>query len=492
MFPGSIHKRTYIIITIVVSIPLFLWAYANASKTQTILRQEIELELISAVTTLGQRLPQTFEQLLTAENVNDGTAEQKLAVLNKYLQPIVDEVSRQYPQFGLGYYSPSLHILAVSPFKPEMMGLKAHRNSLRVYQTKQMEVVCIDSGITRDGNPLIAVNYPLYANGKIFGHVWANYKTQDFHNQFYVLLLRNLSLICLLWISVLLTISWAFRKIEKSLTEFANQVKSGSPNPYKLHEFPQLIPVLDTVIQLTNDKAKVMEEMAKLDRLSLVSQMAAGVAHEIRNPLTVIKGFLQYFQMKEVAASTKEQCSLVLDELGRVETIITDFLSLAKNRATEQKQCNINSILEGVYPLLTAEALKNGVELKLNLDKRIPETLLNGKEIIQLILNLTRNAMEAIEEHGLVTIQTQLADRNYSMTISDNGCGIPPEICKNIFNPFYTTKENGTGLGLAICASIVNRHNGAIEVVSASHEGTTFCITLPINPPDTSKDKIKS
>ncbi|WP_371367251.1 Adaptive-response sensory-kinase SasA [Sporomusa rhizae] len=490
MFPGSIHKRTYIIITIVVSIPLFLWAYANATKAQTILQQKTELELIAAVTTLEQRLPQTFEQILTEESVVNGTAEQQRAVLNKHLQPIVDEVSRQYPHFGLGYYSPSLSIVAVSPFKPETLGLKAHNNSLRIYETKQKEIVCVDSGITRDGNPLIAVNYPLYSNGNMIGHVWANYKTQDFHDQFYILLSRNLGLICLLWISVLLTIGWAFRKIENSLTEFANQVKSGSPNPSKLHEFPQLIPVLDTVIQLTSDKDKVMEEMAKLDRMNLVSQMAAGVAHEIRNPLTVIKGFLQYFQMKEVAATTKEQCGIVLEELGRVEAIITDFLSLAKNRVTEQKHCNINSILEGVYPLLTAEALKNGVELTLNLDKRIPETLLNDKEIIQLILNLTRNSMEAIKEHGLVIIQTRLVDKKYIVTISDNGCGIPPEICKNIFDPFYTTKENGTGLGLAICTSIVNRHNGTIEVVSALQSGTTFTITLPIYSPDAGKGQM--
>lgn len=480
MLPASIHKQTYIIITIIVSIPLLIWAYIHATQTHARMLRDIKQELLLAVTELEQRLPLAYEQILAKENVLDGTDEEKRAALNKHLQPILEDVVKQYPRFGFGYYSPDLNIVAVVPFAPEMLGQKAPSEALKVYQTHKTEVITVDSGPTREGAPLLGVVYPLFNDGKMFGHACVNYRTEDLYNEFYFILLRNLSLIAFLWISVSAFIFWSFKRIGKSLLEFTRQIETGRYNPDKLQELPQLIPVLNTVVRLNNEKAAVMEEIARLDRLNLVSQMAAGVAHEIRNPLTVIKGFLQFFQQKEVAATTKEHCRLVLEELSRIESIITDFLSLAKNRVTEQKRCHINSILRGMEPLLAAEALKQSIELKLDLDERIPETLLSDKEIIQLVLNLSRNAMEAMGKGGRLTFQTQLVDDSFLLTISDTGCGIPEEIRKEMFNPFYTTKEAGTGLGLAICASIVNRHGGTITVDSVENEGTTFMIIIPI------------
>lgn len=480
MLPVSIPRRTYLIITIVVSIPLLIWAYINASRTHTILLQEIELELISAATVLEQRLPASYHRILSAEGVLDSDPDSQRAALNKHLQPIVEEISRQYPRFGLGYYSPDLNILAVVPYRPELLGMQAHPNSLKVYETGKFAIATIDKGITRDKEPLLGVNYPLYYNGQIIGHVWANYRTQELTNEFYLLFLRNMSLIIVLWLGVLLVVHWSFRRIDTSLMEFAHQIESGRYNPDKLKEWPHLIPVLTTVIQLNAENTKVMEEMAQLDRLKLVSQMAAGVAHEVRNPLTVIKGFLQYFQRKELTAATKEQYNLVLEELSRVEAIIADFLSLAKNQVTEQKRCQINTILEGLQPLLAAEAMKQGIELTLNLDPLIPPTMLNDKEMIQLVLNLSRNAMEAMNNHGSLTIETQAGPDRFLLRIQDTGCGIPEELKKDIFNPFFTTRENGTGLGLAICASIVNRHGGTITVDSSVNQGTTFLISIPL------------
>ncbi len=222
---------------------------------------------------------------------------------------------------------------------------------------------------------------------------------------------------------------------------------------------------------------KLKEEMAKLDRLNLIGEMAAGVAHEIRNPMTVVKGYLQFLS-KKVSESMQEQFSIALDELEHIEQIITDFLSLAGNKLNQYKEQNLNTIVKGIIPLLQTDAIKRGIDLEVSLIDDIPDLLLNEKEIKQLILNLVRNGMEAMGQHGVLIIETNVKDDLVSLHISDSGCGLRTEYREKIFDPFFTTKENGTGLGLAVCAGIVRRHNGKIEVQSEEGRGTSFIITF--------------
>lgn len=228
-----------------------------------------------------------------------------------------------------------------------------------------------------------------------------------------------------------------------------------------------------------SDYERLQGELVRLDRLNLIGEMAAGVAHEIRNPMTTIKGYLQFFKNK-LPANLNSQLELILDELRRVELLVTDFLSLAKNRPYETEMKNLNEIIEEVSPLITADAACKGVNFSVNFDGKLPATCVNHKEIKQVILNLTRNGIEATPRLGSVSIVTRARPGKAIVTISDNGCGIPRKNLHKIFNPFYSTKENGTGLGLAVCASIIERHNGRITVTSKEGEGTKFIITLPV------------
>jgi signal transduction histidine kinase len=205
--------------------------------------------------------------------------------------------------------------------------------------------------------------------------------------------------------------------------------------------------------------------------------MAAGVAHEIRNPMTVIKGYLQFLS-KKVPESMIEQFCIILNELERIEHIITDFLSLARNRVIEYKKQDLNAIIEGIIPLISTNAMERGIEMKINLAKGLPHLMLNEKEIKQLLLNLARNGIEAMSQHGTLTIESSAEDDMVSLCIADCGCGIRKENLEKIFDPFFTTKETGTGLGLSVSASIVRRHNGTIEVQSEENKGTRFIITF--------------
>ncbi|WP_378955524.1 nitrogen regulation protein NR(II) [Pelosinus sp. sgz500959] len=227
-------------------------------------------------------------------------------------------------------------------------------------------------------------------------------------------------------------------------------------------------------IILTNQIEQLRQAINKID---LIGEMAAGVAHEIRNPMTVIKGYLQIFS-KKISGNMEEQLNIVLSELDRVEQIISNFLSVAKTKVPVPKWQDLNKIIREIAPLIFADAINQGINLNVILADSLPDLLLNSTEIKQLILNLARNGIEAMEQHGTLIIETSQKEDKVYLRISDCGCGISKEWQDKMFTPFLTTKENGTGLGLSVCNGIVRHHNGLITVQSTEGEGTTFTVVF--------------
>ncbi|MDR3563706.1 MAG: ATP-binding protein [Negativicutes bacterium] len=213
-------------------------------------------------------------------------------------------------------------------------------------------------------------------------------------------------------------------------------------------------------------------ELARLDRLNIIGEMAASIGHEVRNPLTTVRGYLQMFQRKHEYHQHRQQFKTMIEELDRANLIISEFLSLAKNKAVFLKRYNLNDIVSILLPLLQADAFRTGHDLQIEMGD-IPDIDLDEREIRQLFLNLVRNGMDATPPGGRVTIKTELVDNKVVLTVEDTGHGIPPEIFAKLGTPFVTTKENGTGLGLAVCYRIADRHNAKIEVDTSS-AGTTF------------------
>ncbi|MDF9408828.1 PAS domain S-box protein [Pelotomaculum isophthalicicum JI] len=215
-------------------------------------------------------------------------------------------------------------------------------------------------------------------------------------------------------------------------------------------------------------------EIARLDRMNLVGEMAAGIGHEIRNPMTTIKGFLQLLRIKDKYVQDREHFDLMISELDRANSIITEYLSLARNRAVELKEQNLNSIINNLFPLITADALITDKNIVKELGE-IPDLFLNEKEIRQMILNLVRNGLEAMSSGGNLTIKTFTDGDEVIIAVQDQGKGIEPEVLEKIGTPFFTTKDSGTGLGLSVCYSIASRHNARIDIKTGLG-GTTFYV----------------
>jgi len=258
-----------------------------------------------------------------------------------------------------------------------------------------------------------------------------------------------------------------FRFIDK-LRNTRNVLMSVAPIPgTKKH--------VASLLDITEIK-KFQEEMTRLERLNLIGQMAAGIGHEVRNPMTTVRGFLQMFAEKEEFVASKPHFELMIEELDRANSIITQFLSLAKNKPIKKGMHDFNVIIKKLYPLIQADAYKFNMFVKLALNE-IANIYADEKEIRQLILNLTRNGIEAMSPGGNLTIKTFMDGQNVVLAVQDEGHGIKPNILKNLGTPFVTDKDNGTGLGLAVCYSVTARHDALITVETGSN-GTTFFVTF--------------
>ncbi len=231
--------------------------------------------------------------------------------------------------------------------------------------------------------------------------------------------------------------------------------------------------ILMAMIDIT-DQIRNENELLRLDRLNLIGQMAAGIGHEVRNPMTTVRGFLQILGEKKECVKYQDYFSIMIEELDRANSIITDFLSLSSNKPSNVQVQNLNKIIDDLYPLLQADAL-NAENCILWVRQPIMDLKIDKNEIHQLILNLVRNGMEAMEKGGQVTIKTFTDGEETVLSIKDQGTGFNPEVLDKIGTPFLTTKEKGTGLGLATCYSIAERNNARIEVDTSS-KGTTIFV----------------
>ncbi|MFD0695079.1 PAS domain S-box protein [Paenibacillus sp. GCM10027628] len=240
----------------------------------------------------------------------------------------------------------------------------------------------------------------------------------------------------------------------------------------------QLLGTVITFVDITEQK-KTQELLIKSDKLSAVGQLAAGVAHEIRNPLTALKGFLQLLKTN----SPKEQyyIEIMQNELQRIEFIVNEFLFVSKPQAIHFEPRRLDSIVMSTIELLQPQALLGNIELEAELEAELPLVSCDEHQLKQVFINILKNALESMSLGGVMRIQAFSANHGKDLTIRfiDQGCGIAPERLPKLGEPFYSTKEKGTGLGLMVCYRIIEAHDGTMKIRSKLGEGTTVEITLP-------------
>lgn len=235
-----------------------------------------------------------------------------------------------------------------------------------------------------------------------------------------------------------------------------------------------------TVMNDVNAKKLLEQEVIRLEKLNLLGELAGGISHEVRNPMTTVRGFLQHLATKSQHIKHQEKFELLISELDRANAIITDFLSIAKADPADNKyhRISLNKILDKLKLLIESDALESNHQLNYHLDENC-FVIANESEIRQLILNLVRNGFDAMPSGGTLSLKTLCKDNHVVLLVQDQGKGIDKSILDKIGTPFFTTKAKGTGLGLAVCYGIAHRHNAKINVDTSS-DGTTFAVNFPI------------
>jgi PAS domain S-box-containing protein len=237
----------------------------------------------------------------------------------------------------------------------------------------------------------------------------------------------------------------------------------------------------DEVLFIVRDITKLKQlegSLARFDRLNTVGEMAAGIAHELRNPLAIVRGFLQMLGNKPETSCFKEQFTLMIDELDRANSIITEYLSLAGNKVIQLECHNLSSIVESLAPLIKADATNAGKNLDVILADT-PDLFVDPKEMRQLLLNLARNGLEAMLPGTTLRIRTYQENDEVVLVVQDQGSGIEKDVLEKIGTPFFTTKDNGNGLGLSICYTIAAHHD-AVILIDTSSAGTSFLVRFKI------------
>ncbi|WP_025694344.1 ATP-binding protein [Paenibacillus durus] len=231
-------------------------------------------------------------------------------------------------------------------------------------------------------------------------------------------------------------------------------------------------PCMLTVFSDLTEHKEYEKEMVRLDQLHLIGEMAAGIGHEVRNPLTTVRGFLQLMSKKE--SGKQSYLEIMIEELDRANSIISEFLGLAKNQRIDMKYDQLNELIVKILPLIQADATVAGKTVNAELGQ-IPSMYMDERMIRQLILNMVRNGLEAMPPQGRLIIRTFAEEDAIILSVEDNGKGIPSDQIEHIWKPFYTTKESGSGLGLAVCFNVANKHGAKIDVATGPN-GTTFSV----------------
>ncbi|MDA1904265.1 ATP-binding protein [Bacillus cereus] len=232
------------------------------------------------------------------------------------------------------------------------------------------------------------------------------------------------------------------------------------------------------IVRDITERKKTEELLNKSDTLAAIGQLAAGVAHEVRNPLTVIKGFIQLFQINK--EDQEKYFDLMLSEIERIEAILQEFLSIAKTDEISTEKKNIYQIFKNVVSLMNTKAIMTNIQVELYADSKEIIIECSENQLKQVFINILQNSIEAMPDGGRISIHIkEIGKDGIIISVIDKGIGIPEERIKRLGEPFYSTKEKGTGIGLMLSYKIIESHQGKISIMSEVGVGTTVTIYLP-------------
>jgi signal transduction histidine kinase len=230
------------------------------------------------------------------------------------------------------------------------------------------------------------------------------------------------------------------------------------------------------------ERLRLKERLAHAERLSSLGEMTAGISHEIRNPLGIISSSAELLKKKMAKVDPSNSFpDIILEEATRLNNIITNFINFAKPRNPKLSPCRVDEVIDKNITFLSSQIEKQGYSIKKNYQNSLPKIMADASMLYQSFLNIFINAMQAMPDGGTIGVELESNNKVVTLHIDDMGPGIPQEAVEKIWDPFFTTKEEGTGLGLGIVKNIIESHGGSIQIANLDVQGTRVTIELPYN-----------
>jgi len=228
------------------------------------------------------------------------------------------------------------------------------------------------------------------------------------------------------------------------------------------------------------ERKRLEEELLLHERLATLGRMVAHISHEIKNPLLLIGGFAQQLErVSDVPEEARRKLSLIQEAVARLEKFLGDLAAFTRTAPTQKVAGDLMAVIREVAELMDGAFKAAGVAFQLQAPPQVPPFPFDPGQIRQVLINLFKNGLEAMPQEGRLTVGVDVQEEDVLLTVADTGCGIPPEHMKDLFTPFFSTKEKGTGLGLTICRGLIEQHQGEIRIESEVNRGTTCVIRLP-------------
>lgn len=487
MWPRSLRNRLLLLMIAVVALPTLVSGYLMAVSAEAALMEEKQEKLFGAARMLEHHLDGTFDDILAKQGCLDAAKDIKVAALNRQLQPFTDLVANAYPGIGVGYYVKDLDVQAT--YGPSH--LYAKQVGLAIGPEHQGRIVMatgeprVQVGELMRG-PIMNAMLPIIRNGEVIGYIYANELTAAIEEQsgmmkrqmyFIMVLGLFVGVVGIFFLVNNLTLD--IKKITDGLTNLKLDLTNRIP---KLDgEMGEIAASINDMSQELLGIKQLEDQVQYVERLTLVGEVAAGLAHDIRNPLMAIRGFAQLLQENSADKEQTEYAAIIVKETKRMDKLIEQLLTFARPAKGEIALVDINQVLDSTLLLINTKATLGQIEILREGSADLPPVRADGEQLRQVLLNILINSVQAIttgEGRIFINAYYEQEAEMVHICIQDTGIGIPPENLNKIFNPFFTTKPQGTGLGLAVAHRLVESWDGKIIAESLPEGGSLFTVVL--------------
>lgn len=490
MLNKSFRTRLLLLTIFLGALPVLASSLFITFRMEQALISEKQQKLFGITRILDSYLVGTYETILSKHSETGKERDSRIRILNSALSRYTDEIAAAYPGVGVGYYSKDLD--AIITYGPS--SVYGHTVGLSIAADHRgREVMANGVELVQDGSlvrgNIMNAMHPVIRDNQTIGYIWANELTEDIEAQIgeikksvHIATFIGL-LLGLLGVALIVdNLSVGIDQIKKGVLHLQNDLEYRVP---KLHgELGEIAAAINLLgIELSAKRALEIQ-VQRTERLAAVGEMAAGLAHEVRNPLMSIRGFAQLLQEENTNCKQQDYLDIIVRETERMNHLIEQLLYYARPVVNRIEPVQINAIVENVMKLMESQLRPKNIRAVFALDPMLPLVRCDAEQLKQVLLNLLINAIQAIDELGTIKISSLYhANNEYvELLIEDSGRGISPEFLERIFDPFFTTKEQGTGLGLSVAFRLMEAWGGSIRVTSAVGAGSVFVLKFPVNP----------